>query len=530
MVTISCNHLTRYSKHFVCFFSLLTLLGGFALPAFAGVDKAQAKKDWEELAELTTQYQREFMSQSNLKKKGEAFVDEWVAWKKNFETLMDDFVSRYGKTAEEVQKAFENVQRPLDVNQDISQVINAAKNIDIAQEEKKFSGWAVEFGREAYNRWKNFTPEPTKVELKMDYAERALQNFRLAKAFDPKGDYDNYIKQAQKAADETRPEFEKTLKELKWPGHNPDYAGPGNPNDLAEAALDFLRKNPEWSKPEYDDEHIPVAACVTGKDWEVYKKVPLTGQPTQYSLNVFVAFAGKKDPKIAYGYHMVFYTREEAGVDKKPPFHYANSRQYAKYKMLMSKVSKGAGGADVPTAGGFGFLLRLVLALSLIVGGLIAAAPVITSKVPQLSGVCDALSPLRGKIGIVALVIGLLCFLRALLFYFAPFTDLLPQAAAVILGLLLGKEILLRKAAEPATTSAAGPGDEAEVSAEGKEASPSALDQAKAQAAKVTSKAQDFLVDNQEKIEKLESRLVQIGLVSMGLGLIHLLFGGVWLF
>jgi len=529
MIALFLNRLPWCSRHILCFLLTAVLLSGFAAPVLASVDKAQAKKDWEELAKLTTRYQREFMSQSYLKEKGEAFVDDWVAWKKHFAALMDDFKNRYGKTPEDVQKAFDGIQRPLDVNQDIRQVFNAANNIDIAKEEQKFSGWAVESGREAYNRWKNFTPEPTKVELKMDYAERALRNFKLAKALDPKGDYDDYIKEAQDAADKTRPEFEKTLKELNWPGHNPDYAGPGNPNDLAEAALDFLSKNPEWSKPEYDDEHIPVAACVTGKDWEVYKKAPLTEQPTQYSLNVFVAFAGKKDPKIAYGYHMVFYTREEAGVDKKPPFHYANSRQYAKYKMLMSNVPKGAGAADVPTAGGFGFLLRLVLAASLIVGGLIAAAPVVTGKVPQLSGVCDALSPLRGKIGIVALGIGLLCFLRALFFYFAPFTDLLPQAAAVILGLLLGKEILLRKAAEPAPTSAAGPGDGAEVPAE-EGSSTSGLDQAKAQASKVTSKAKELLVDNQEKIEKLEHQEVRIGLISMGLGLIHLLVGGFWLF
>jgi len=530
MVTVSCSRLTQYAKFFLSLFLLIAFLEGFAISAFASVDKTQAKKDWEDLAKLITQYQRDFMSQSYLKEKGEAFVDEWELWKKTFESLMSDFVNRYGKTADEVEKAFEDIQRPLEVNQDIRQLINAAKDIDIAQEEKKFASWAVEFGREGYNRWKNFTPDPTKVELKMDYAERALRNFRLAKKLDPQGDYDDYIKESEKAADETRPEFEKTLKELKWPGNNPDYAGPGNPNDLAKAALDFLRKHPDWSKPEYDDEHIPIAACVTGKDWEVSKKVPLTGQPTQYSLNFLVAFAGKKDPKIAYCYHMVFYTREEAGVAKKPPFHYANSRQYAKYKMLMSNVPKGGGAADVPSAGSFGFLLRLVLALSLILGGLIAAAPVVTGKVPQLSGVCDALSPLRGKIGIVALVIGLLCFLRALLFYFAPLTDLLPQAAAVILGLLLGKEILLRKAAQPAPAPGTDSASETEASAETTEASAGALDKAKVQAAKVTSKAQELLVENQEKLEKLEGRLVQIGLISMGLGLIHLLFGGIWLF
>ena len=163
MANLLFSRLPVFSKHTVCLIATIFFLSGASLSALAAVDKAQAKKDWEELAKLTLRHQREFMSQSNLKEKGETFVDEWVAWKKHFEALMDDFVSRYGKTAEEVQKAFENIQRPLEVNQDITQVINTAKNIDIAREEKKFAGWAVESGREAFNRWRNFTPEPTKV-------------------------------------------------------------------------------------------------------------------------------------------------------------------------------------------------------------------------------------------------------------------------------------------------------------------------------------------------------------------------------
>ncbi|MCD4654491.1 hypothetical protein K8T06_11235, partial [bacterium] len=69
--------------------------------------------------------------------------------------------------------------------------------------------------------------------------------------------------------------MEKLLDE-NWPDHNPNYSGPGKPEKIAEAALDFLKKNPDWSKPEYDDVHTPYAARVTGKDWEVYKKAPLT--------------------------------------------------------------------------------------------------------------------------------------------------------------------------------------------------------------------------------------------------------------
>ena len=69
MANFALHRLPRFSKHIVCLALVIGFLSGTALPAFAAVDKDQAKKDWEELAKLTTQYQREFMSQSNLKAK-----------------------------------------------------------------------------------------------------------------------------------------------------------------------------------------------------------------------------------------------------------------------------------------------------------------------------------------------------------------------------------------------------------------------------------------------------------------------------
>ncbi|MBN2559981.1 MAG: hypothetical protein JXQ75_03520 [Phycisphaerae bacterium] len=307
--------------------------------AQAQVDTKQAKKDWSALGKLCVQYQKEYMSQSEVQKKGVAFQAEWEAWKKQFEPLRETFKSRYGDNHRKVLEFFEGMEKPLDMDMDAWQVANIAYDIDIAQEEGKFTEWAVTWGKESYRKWKFLKAENVeKLELKLSRAEEALQYFKLAKTWNPKGDYDEYIEQAEAAVKETRPLWEKALKELKWPGHNKDFAGPGNPDELAKAAIEFLRKNPQWSKPEYDDEHIPVAACVTAVEWEVSKKAPLTHEPTQYSLNVFVAFKGKKDPKIAYCYQMVFYTREEAGVKKEPPFRYANSRQYAKYRMLMSNV------------------------------------------------------------------------------------------------------------------------------------------------------------------------------------------------
>lgn len=506
--------------------AIALLLAFLVFPA-AAVDKSQAQKDWKTLAGLTTQFQREFLSQSSLESSRATYLKNWQEWKKQFEQARKDFRTRYGQSPEEVQQAFAEVPQPLDVQQDIRQVVAVADSIDLARQEATIANWAVDYGRQVYNRWKNLTPDPTKVELKLDYAERALSYFTLARELDPKGDYKDFIAQAKDAVEESRPAWEKALKNLKWPGHNSDFEGPGDPDDLAEEALSFLKKHPDWTKPEYDDEHTPIAASVTGKRWEVYKEAPLTGVPTQYSLDFLVAFAGKEDPDIAYCYHMVFYTKEEAGVKKKTPFAYANSRQYAKYKMLMANVHKGSGGGGKPTAAGFGFFWRMILSVTLVLAGMISAAPLIKSKVPQLSGFVDGLATQRGVLGVLALGVGLFCFLRALVFYFAPLTDLVPQAVAVLLGLMLGKELLLRRSAAPAAAEAVP--TEPTPSAPGA-APPAAIDQAKLRAAEAAHKAQDILIKNQEKIEALERQQMPLGVLSIAAGVIHLLAGGMWLF
>lgn len=514
----------------LCFVAGITLGFNALVFSVAAVDKSQAQKDWKALAGLTTQFQREFLAQSSLETNRATYLKDWQEWKKQFEQVRADFRSRYGKTPDEVQNAFADVPQPLDVQQDIRQVIAVADSIDLAKQEATIAKWAVEFGREVYTRWKTLAPGPTKVELKLDYAERALGYFTLAQELDPKGDYKDFIAQAEDAVEESRPAWEKALKGMKWPGHNPDFEGPGDPDDLAEEALAFLKKHPDWTKPEYDDEHTPIAACVTGKRWEVYKEAPLTGVPTQYSLDLLVAFAGKKDPDIAYCYQMVFYTKEEGGVEKQTPFAYANSRQYAKYKMLMANVHEGGGGRAKPTAAGFGFFWRMILSVTLLLAGMIAAAPLMKSKVPQLAGFVDGLATQRSVLGVLALSVGLFCFLRALVFYFAPLTDLVPQAVAVLLGLMLGKEILLRRAAAPAAAEAA-PAELVSSAPGEAPAAPSAgIDQAKLRAAEVAHKAQDVLIKNQEKIEALERQQIPLGVLSMAAGLIHLLAGGMWLF
>jgi len=493
--------------------SLLLLL--ICTSSNAQVDKAQAQKDWTVLAELLDKYQRDLTSESYLTEKGEQFVQEWQDWSSRYETFMQEFAARYGSNREEVRAAFEGIQQPLEVSQDIGQLFGETEFIDVAKEGKRFADMTAGMGREAYGRWDGYKPEPMKMELKLNYAERALKYFSMARALDPAGSYDEFISKAETAVAQSRKEWEAVLPDLKWPGHNPAFAGPGDPDDLAEAALAYLKSADRWSKPEYDDDHIPVAACVTGKGYEVSKKAPVTQEPTQYSLNVFVAFKGTRDPDIAYGYNMVFYTAEKLGIEQSPPFMYANSRQYEKYKMLMANVQKG--GARSGASSGSP-LMRLLLGVVLLLTGLAASGSLIVTKVPQLASVCNQVTAYRAQIGIAALVIGILSFLKTFLFNFAPLADLIPQLAAVILGVVLGKELLMR---EKPVQAAAGGGTVPEMDVAG---------QVKEQVDKASQATRDLLKSQQERIALLEKNLVMLGLAGLAAGLVHLLLGGLPLF
>jgi uncharacterized protein involved in high-affinity Fe2+ transport len=316
---------------------LLLVAGSVMAPA--QIDTKQAQEDWKALAPLCEQYQARFQSESEIKKRAATFRAEWEAWKKEFEPIRATFRERYGDQARLVAEAFANVEKPAGVKLDAWQAANIAYLIDFEAEQKKFAGWIEGWAREALRVATHIKAEDReKLERKLKRADDAVHYFKLVKEWDPAGSYDEPLKQAEALVQECLPEWKKTLTELKWPGHNPDFGGPGKPDELAAAALEFLRKHPTWSKPEYDDEHTPLAACVEGKSWEVYKKAPLTEQPTQYSLDVLVVFAGRQDPDLVYAYHMVLYTREEAGVKPELPFHFANSKQYACFRMLKSNV------------------------------------------------------------------------------------------------------------------------------------------------------------------------------------------------
>ena len=106
-----------------------------------------------------------------------------------------------------------------------------------------------------------------------------------------------------------------------------------------------------------------------------------------------------------------------------------------------------------------------------------------------------------------------LLWLLLLLGLLSPISDLLPQAAAIVAGLFLGIELLLKK--RPG--SVAPDGDDPK-SAAGR----------RAEAA--VGKAQDFLAGQEQNIRKIEKVQVPLGVACLVLALIHLFADQVTLF
>ncbi|MBN1878842.1 hypothetical protein JW823_01930 [bacterium] len=419
------------------------------------IDPKQVTDDWALMDSLLTERDF-FLYQSEFDKNPEAFAAKWLPFADTFRKKEDEFSTRYGTDRNTWMTTFEGAVKPEGAKREYYSIVNEFLAADIDGMHRNIVGWAESSGSEQYGNWERLAdPDPKQVELRHRYAARALTAYRVAAKLSPEKDYGDILDKCEAAERDTKKQFLDILKDLSWPGNNPDFEGPGKPKELAGAALEFLRDHPTWSKPEYDDVHVPYAACVSGKGWEVWKRNKLTENPTQYSLDILVAFTGEKDPDIVYVYSMVFYTAEEDGVKKELPFIYASSKQYQKYQMLKSSVPEGVsskkgkqsksgtaatgtGSTDRTGSKGsstFG-AWRLLFSLVLICGGCLGAAPWLTLKIPASKSFLEKIKGMALPFGFGLLVMGLLGFMGNL-FRFVPHASCLPQASAVLLGVIL---------------------------------------------------------------------------------------------
>ena len=106
----------------------------------------------------------------------------------------------------------------------------------------------------------------------------------------------------------------KLIAERKWPGNNKDFNGPGSPEELNKAALEYFNST---CRP-VEKAHL---ACIIEPEWYCFKR-NIFGQPIQWALTFKVAVdvEGETNDDEIYAWSISFLTSENVGVEKAPPF------------------------------------------------------------------------------------------------------------------------------------------------------------------------------------------------------------------
>ena len=330
--------------------------------------------------------------------------------------------------------------------------------------------------------------------------DQLKSTLEFALKFDPKNEK---AKKMLDSIDKKRKDkfaaFDKKIDEAKWPGNYKNFAGPGNPDKLAATALEYFKKDEGWGANKKNKENC-LAVAIRG-DWGSHKK-NLLGQTIQWYLPVYLAvYSDKsKDKTVARVFELSLLTKEEKDVEKAPPFTGITVGNI--WKIRRKNVPNG--GSSGSSSGLIGTLFWLGLAFGNIVAGMLAAAPLLKQKLPQLNKVYEKLTPLSNVIGVIVLAIGALSLLGAVLqlfmLRFVIFSNILPQVAAIAVGLFLGKELLLKK---PKLSDKAGGAAE---------------------------KAQELLRKYDDKIKLLEMYQIPLGLSCIIIGLLHLIIRNAPLF
>ena len=487
----------------------LTLISSFIISLFLsiplyGADPTpqEALKDWnnivtthntlnEQLKDTILTYKATIMGTdydkilkllATVEKEIPAINKQLDAFEKKYGSTMSDIDSKIYTLTETVKK-----QRPdKNAGRAYEECRDYIKNIPPSRKEK-----AKELIQDAESVQRTINAFDTQVT--QENYDKLRTNLDYALKFDPEN---TTAKEMRAAADKDQKEKLGTIKDkiagAEWPKPFEDFAGPGNPEKLAEAAMKYLHK--DEARRNSDDPDQTFAVIVKG-DWRSMKK-NIVGETILWGLPVWAACSNSKEKGegLCRVFSLTMITRKERNVKKEPPFTGAYTGN--SYKMLAKNIDAGGGGSS--TTGGFiGFWFRILLAAATIVAGLLAAAPLLKVKVPQLGKMYDALTPLRNMLGVIILAVGALSLVRALLFCgFALFADLLPQLAAIVVGLFLGKEMIFKKPAET--------GDEA----------------SKAE------KVQEKIAAYEAKIDLLEKYQVPLGIACLVLGVLHLLLGG----
>jgi hypothetical protein len=112
-------------------------------------------------------------------------------------------------------------------------------------------------------------------------------------------------------------EFNARVDGRTWPDNASN--APSNADDLADEALTWFKKSPDWGARSSKVRH-PLAVTVTGP-WSVQKR-NLLGNPIMYGLPIKLAVRvdSDKELNVVRVYDLTMRTVEKAGVEMEPPF------------------------------------------------------------------------------------------------------------------------------------------------------------------------------------------------------------------
>ena len=467
-----------------------SLLAAVALPLSAAVTKDEVQKDFQALDASFKALEKKienkiFLYNQNAMGDNAALLALFNDLEKNtvppLTQQLSALAKKYGATPEAMKQTlapFAAAIPPLYIDgtppaELFQKVQEGLANLATARKNK-----AVALLREATTMQNTINAFPGQVQDDNFAKLKTLLDYAVQ--FDPaNAEAKTRLEKADAQKKDALAAVDKVIDDAKWPAPLKDFAGPGNPGRLAEAARTFLAK--EWGK-----ENI-LAVNVAG-NWVSTKK-NIMDETIEWGLpiNAAVCTDAERKQNTARVFRLTATTREERGVKQAPPFVAVMVGNV--YKIRISHIR---GGGCAGTGGGLcGRVFWLGLVAGNLLAGLLLAAPLLKAKLPQMAKVYGALTPVSGVIGVLTLIIALIGFLRNLLLHFAPLADLLPQLLAIVAGLLLGKELLLKMAAG--------------------------------------TKAQGALAKQQQRLELLKKYQVPIGVACLVLALLHLVLGGAWL-
>lgn len=299
-----------------------------------------------------------------------------------------------------------------------------------------------------------------------------------------------------------------------WPGHVARFSGPGDVYDLADAVLVRLRRaEPPAGQPDAR----PMLAAVRG-DWSSHRQDVL-GQTTQWALPAAAAYELEPGGRVVRVYQMLMLTEQSNDVAKAPPF--ASVEFGDHYDMLRTNLPSKPRRPDPQST-----FMWLLLALGNGAAGFLAARRWLEAKIPSLGGLYQVLAPHAQSIGLAVLIVGGVSLIESLL-SLSLFSNILPVLSAIVVGLLLSIDVLLRTPRVSQVERFGAPPVEgvSNEPAESPDAGPA--ERAGRKAGLFARHLQHLLSTYRQR---LDAAAVPIGLCAMGLGVLHLLIGSVLLF